>query len=271
MGKLKSLPFIIIVLLFSIIALFPFYIMLVMGTYVSEDLFTGIKLLPGDFLLGNLRSVFSHNFFLYYYNSFYIAVIPAVTGTFLSALTGFAFAKYRFKFKKALYILILGTLMIPTQLGLVGFVIEMKWFKMMNSHWPLIVPPMANAFGVFWMTQYIGGAVPNELLESARVDGSSDFRTFVQIVFPIIKPAVITIFLLLFLNSWNSYLVPLVVLNRESLYTIPLYVNMLDAVHRTDYAAKILALAMSTLPIMVIFSIGSKYLIQGLTAGSIKE
>jgi len=271
MKYIKKIPLFMIVGILSIIALFPFYIMLIMGTYVNEDLFTGIKLLPGNYLINNLNTVFSRSFLGFYLNSLYIAVVVSVGSTFICSMAGFAFSKYRFKLKSALFFFILGTLMVPGQLGLVGFVIEMRWFKMMNTHWPLILPPLANAFGVFWMKQYIGGAVPNELLESARVDGSSDFRTFMQIVLPIIKPALITIFLLSFLGAWNSYLIPLVVLDKEKLYTIPLSISMLGTIHRTDFAARILALALSTIPIIIIFSTGSQYLIQGLTAGSVKE
>lgn len=271
MKHIKATPLYVIVILLSVISLLPFYIMLIMGTYVNEDLFTGIKLLPGTYILNNLKTVLGRSFLGFYKNSLYITLIVAAGGTFISALAGFAFAKFRFRFKKALFFFVLGTLMVPGQLGLVGFVIEMKWFGMMNTHWPLILPAMANAFGVFWMTQYIQGAVPNELLESSRVDGSSDLRTFMQIILPVIKPALITIFLLLFLGSWNSYLLPLVVLDKEKLYTIPLAISMLGTVHRTDFAARILALAMSTVPIIIMFSIGSKYLIQGLVAGSVKE
>lgn len=271
MKYIRTIPLYMIVGIFSIIALLPFYIMLIMGTYVNEDLFTGIKLLPGNYLLNNLNTVLGRSFLGFYKNSLYVTIVTAVGSTYISALAGFAFSKYRFKFKKILFFFVLGTLMVPGQLGLVGFVIEMKWFKMMNTHWPLILPSMASAFGVFWMTQYIGGAIPNELLESSRVDGSSDFRTFMQIVLPVIKPAIITIFLLSFLGSWNSYLLPLVVLDKEKLYTIPLAISMLGTVHRTDFAARILALALSTIPIIIMFSIGSKYLIQGLTAGSVKE
>ncbi len=271
MKRVSALPIKLAIILFSFLSLLPFYIMFVMGTYVNEELFTGVKLLPGNYLLGNLKSVLGQNFGNVYLNSIYITLTVTISATFISALAGFAFAKYKFRFKKVLFFFVLGTMMVPAQLGLVGFVVEMRWFHMMNTHWPLILPAFANAFGVYWMKSYIGGAIPNELLESSRVDGSTDFRTFIQIVLPVIKPAMITIFLMSFLTSWNSYLLPLVVLDKEKLYTIPLAISMLGNAYRTDYAARILALTLTTMPVIIIFSFGSKYLIQGLVVGSVKE
>lgn len=266
----KLLPVSILVFIFSIFALLPFYVMIVMGTYVNEDLFKGIKLFPGTYVLQNLHTVLSTNFLNFYANSLYIAILTTVGGVFISALTGFAFAKYSFRFKKILFYFILATLMIPGQLGLIGLMVEMRWFGLGNSHFPLIVPAMASAFGVFWMYQYIGSSIPNELLESSRIDGCGDFRIFSFIVLPNIKPGLVTISLLLFLGSWNNYLMPLIMLNKENLYTITLGIAMLDSLHRTDYAAKILALALSTFPILILFSIGSKSFIKGLMTGSIK-
>lgn len=261
----------IVVILVSLITLFPFYIMLIMGTHVSEDLLTSLQLLPGGYLLTNLQSVLNTNFGLFYWNSFYIAVISTVGCVIVSAFAGFAFAKYQFKGKRILFIIVLATLMIPMQLGLVGLVMQLKTMGLMNTHFALLIPPMANAFNVFWMTQYIRSAVPTAILESARIDGYGDFRIFWQIVFPIIRPANITVFLLSFLGSWNNYLTPLVVLNKEELYTIPMGITLFSTTYRNDYAASTLALCLATLPIIILFAFGSKYLIQGLAGGSVKE
>ncbi len=267
----KKVPVWVLVLLFSLISLFPYYIMIIMGTYRSEDIFHGLKLLPGNYFLKNLKTVFQNNFARYYLNSAIVAVSATLGGTFICALTGYTFAKLSFPGKKFLFRVVLATIMIPMQLGLVGFLMEMRMFGLNDTHWPLIIPPMANAFGVYWMRSYIQRGVPTEMLESARVDGASEFRIFLQIALPIIKPALITIFLYLFLQNWNSYLIPLVVISSEDLYTIPLAISKLSEMFRVDYGSRILALAVATLPVIAIFAIGSKYLIAGLTAGSIKE
>ncbi len=244
--------------------------MVMMSTYVSEQLFTGVKLVPGTFLVENFKTVLAINYLHFYANSLVVSATHTVAAVFVSALTGFAFAKYRFRFKKLLFYFILGSLMIPPQLGLVGFVVEMKDLGIVNSLLPLILPGIASAFGAFWMTQYISGAVPSEILESAKMDGCTAMRMFLQIVLPIIRPALVTIFLLFFLWSWNNYLTPLVIISKESLYTIPLAISMIGSQYRTDYAARILALAVSTIPVLILFAAGSKHLIRGLTAGSLK-
>jgi len=259
-----------IMLLFALFSLTPFYFMLIMGTHVNEDLFTGLKLLPGNYLMENWKTIMATDFVHYYGNSLYIAVITTVGGTLVSSLAGFAFAKYDFKFKNILLLVVIGTLAIPNQLGLIGFVVEMKWMGMINSHWPLILPPMVNAFAVFWLMSFIKTAIPNEVMESCRIDGCGELRIFWRIVLPNITPAIVTIFLILFLQSWNNYLVPLVVLNKEHLYTIPLAISMLGNMYRNDYAAKILALALATLPVLIFFAVFSKSLIRGLMVGSVK-
>jgi len=173
------------------------------------------------------------NFARFYANSLYVAITHTIAAVFVSALTGYAFAKFDFRYKKALFYFILGSLMIPPQLGLVGFVVEMRAFGFGNTLWPLILPGIASAFGTFWMTQYISAAVPGEILESAVMDGASAMRTFLQIVLPIIRAALVTLFLLFFLWSWNNYLLPLVIISRESLYTIPLAIGLIGSEYRT--------------------------------------
>ena len=258
------------VVMLSLIVLFPFYSMIIMGTHLAEDLMTSIKLWPGRYLLKNLNTVFSTDYTRFYFNSFYIAMLTTCGAIITSSMAGFAFAKYRFKGRRFLYTCVLATLMVPMQLNLVGFVMELRLLNQMNKHFGLIFPSMANAFFVFWTAQYIKTAIPNEVLESARIDGSGDFRTFFSIVFPMIRPSTITIFLLAFLASWNNYITPLVVLTNQKLYTLPLAITLFSTTYRNDYAASILALTLATLPIVIMFSFGSKYLVMGMTTGSVK-
>lgn len=267
---IRAIPGYIVIVFFSLVSLLPFYIMLVMGTYSNADLNTGLKMIPGDYLMENLRTILQTDYFTYYKNSLLVAFTATLGGLVVCSMAGFAFAKYEFKGKEVLFVIVLGTLMIPKQLGLVGFLAEMRAMGMQNTLLPLMIPPMASAFGVFWMRQYMESAVPDELLESAKLDGCNDFRVYSMIVMPVIRPALVTIFLLLFLWSWNDYLTPLIVINKESRYTVPLGASILGNMYRSDYAARILALSMATIPILVLFSLGSRSLIRGLVAGSVK-
>jgi multiple sugar transport system permease protein/cellobiose transport system permease protein len=260
----------IFIVFMTMLSIIPFYYMIIAGTYVTEEIFTGIKLLPGKAFLDNFKTVMGTNFALFYRNSLVVALSSTIGVVFVSSLTGFAFAKMEFPGKKFLFMFILGTIMIPGQMGLVGLAMEMRAFHFSNTHLALIFPGLANAFGVFWMKQYMESSVPNEIIESANMDGCNMATTFFRIALPITRPALITMFLLFFLWSWNDYLTPLVMINNQDRYTIPLAITILGSLHRTDYAARILALSIATIPILIIFTCGSKYLIQGMVAGSIK-
>lgn len=259
-----------IVAVISLFSVLPFYIMIVMGTYQNEDLFKKIVLLPGNYLFENLHTVLETDFGHIYWNSILISVISTVLCVFVSTMAGFAFAKHHFRRKQLLFTFVLLTMMIPGQLGLIAYIIEMRLLNLTDTFLPLILPWIANAFGVYWMTQYMKGAIPTEVLESARIDGCSEIGTFFRIALPFTLPAVTTLSLLVFLWSWNNYLLPLIIINDPERYTIPLGIANLGSAYRTDLAAQILGLSMGTLPVLALFAIGSKSFIRGLTAGSVK-
>lgn len=259
-----------VLVIVSIVSLLPFYIMIIMGTHENADLFKGIVILPGRYLFKNIATIFEGGFLRYYANSLYIAVLSTVLSILVSAMAGFSFAKYDFKGKKKLFYFILSTMMVPGQLGLIAFIVEMRYMKWVNTHLPLIIPSAASAFGVFWMTQYILGSVPSEVMDSSRIDGCSEPGIFFRIVLPYIKPAIATLSMLGFLGSWNSYLVPLILLNDTNLYTVPLGIATLGNLYRTEYAVRITALTLGTLPLLIIFSIGTKSFTRGLTTGAVK-
>jgi cellobiose transport system permease protein len=254
----------------SLISFAPFYFLVMMSTQYSEDIFKGNIYWPGSYLLENLNTVLQSNFLQALWNSVVVSVSSTLLGVFISALTGFALAKYNFKFKKAFFTFILLSMMIPSQIGLIGYIIEMRVFGLTGTLLPLIIVWMTNAFGVFWMYQYIKGSVHNELIESARIDGCSEPSIFVRIIIPVITPAIMTLSIVIFLWSWNNYLLPLVTIFKEELYTVPLVINRLGYTYRVDYGARLLALLICILPLIVLFLIGSKNFIRGLTSGAVK-
>ena len=268
---LIRIPAYLLLLITSVVSLVPFYIMFIMGTYKNEDIFKGLRLLPGNYLPQNFQTIMQGNVLQPYFNSLFISLFSMVSCVFVSALCGYGLSKFRFKGRKVFFRILLITLMMPYQISLSGYLMEMRWFHLNNTLWPMIFVFFANPFGAFWMTQYIGSAVPSSLIESAEMDGAGHFRIFMTIVFPIIKPAVITLGLLIFLWSWNNFLIPLVFVADPRQYTIPLFVSTLGGAYRIDYAAKLLNLTIATIPVLVFFSIFSKYLIKGMTIGAIKE
>lgn len=260
----------IILTIFSLAVIFPFYIMVVMGTYFSNDLFRGITILPSNYLFENLRTVMAGDFFRFFFNSVYVSIIATTGVVIVSAMAGYAFAKFEFTGKSIVFKVCLATMMIPGQLGLIAFVWQINRMGMGNTHLPIIIPPMASMFGVFWFMQFISGGVPNEIIESARIDGCSELRMFWVMVLPLIKPAISSLGVLFFLWNWNSYIVPLVTISRENLFTIPLFIRSLRDMHRLDFGAQILGLTIGTLPIITLYLIFSKNFISGLTSSAIK-
>ena len=268
--KSKAFWLTLFVAVFSLTALVPFYIMIMMSTHSSTEIFTTINLLPGHELAKNLQTILNGGFVRYYYNSLKIAALTVLISVTISTLTGFAFAKYNFRFKKTLFTFIVVNMMVPPQLGMVAFVMQMKYMNLIDSHLPLIMVYAASTYGVFFMTQYLQGSLPTEVLESARMEGCSEWRLFWRIVVPYAKPCMITLAIIVFMWSWNSYLLPLLILNDKSLYTVPLGIATLGNYYRTDYAAQICGLMVGTLPLITIFAVGSKYFVKGLTAGAVK-
>jgi ABC-type glycerol-3-phosphate transport system permease component len=259
-----------LLLMISIISMAPFYFLLVMTTRVTEDIFKGKIFIPGGYFIENLKTVLASSFFQSFWNSIIVSVTSTVICVFISSMTGYALTQYEFKLKKIIFAFILATLMVPSQISVVGYLIEMRTLNLIQTLIPLILIWTTNAFGVFWLVQYMKNSLHTEIIESARVDGCNEFRIFLQIVVPIIRPAIMTLSLIIFLWSWNNYLLPLVLINKESLFTIPLSIKSLGNIYRTDYGARLTGLLIAILPLIAIFIISSKSFIQGLTAGAVK-
>jgi multiple sugar transport system permease protein/cellobiose transport system permease protein len=254
----------------ALVFVFPFYSMIMMSTQYSEDIYKGIPLLPGKDLITNLKTVFGAHFEIFYFNSLLVAISSTLLSVLVSMLCGYSLAKYNFRGKNVFFMIILVTMMVPAQLGLVAFVIEMKQIHWINTLLPLIIPPAATGFGVYWMRNYIIEAIPQEMLESARIDGATEPRILYSISVPCMKPALFSLALMNFVTSWNSFLIPLILLNKPAIYTVPIGIINLNSAYRSDIAAKIAALSLGTLPLLALFAATSKSFIRGITLGAVK-
>lgn len=263
------LKYIILVIL-AVIAVFPFYSMIVMGTYKTRDLYIGIKLWFGNYFLENLKTLASAKLWRNYINSLIVAVATTVCTVFVSSMAGIGYSKYRFKGKKLFYNFVLLTMLIPTQLGIVAFYMEMKAFGWTNELISLIVPHCANAFTLFFVMQYSKEAIPDEVMESARIDGCSEWQVYRKICLPFLKPCLATIGLLVFLWTWNNFLEAFIMLSDEALYTVPIAIKTLSTRYQSDIGAQILGLSIGTLPALAFFAAFNKNLIQGLASSAIK-
>ncbi|MDB4865746.1 MAG: ABC-type sugar transport system, permease component [Cohnella sp.] len=264
-------PLTVVLLLLSLLTIFPFYWTFSLSTHSTEEIYSSMPFAPGSHLIDNFHKLVEGNWFVSgYVNSIFVAVLSTVLTVFFSAMTGYAFAKFRFRGEKVLFTFILATMMIPGQLGLVAFLWQVGHMGWMNTFYPLIVPAIANAFGVFWMKQYIEEAIPDEMLESARIDGCSELLLFLRMIIPVVLPATMSLGLIAFIGSWNNYLLPSVLLNDPGKYTLPLVINNLGTFYTRDYGTQFLGLVLGTLPLLILFIVTSRRLIDGIVAGAVK-
>lgn len=270
MRKVKTVLTVLFLTLVSIISLIPFYLMFSMSTYKSEMIFQNNPLIPSDFFMENLKTIFASNFVQSYLNSFIISATVMVLSVLICSMVGYAMNVYEFRLKKIVNMFIMMTMMVPTQIGIIGYMIEMRNFKLNNTLFPMIFVWLASGLGAYWMISFVKAGLPLELVESARIDGANEIRIYFSIALPCIKPGILTLCLLQFLWSWNSYMYPLVFVNKADNYTIPIFVKSLASAYRTDYGAQLAGLTLSTIPVLIIFMFGAKSMIRGLTAGAVK-
>lgn len=254
----------------TMMAIFPFYMMMIMSTRTNQQIITKLYLTPGDQLINNAKMVFKSGFLIFYWNSFYIAMVSAIIGVLFAAAAGFAISKYTFRLSGAMQNIILVVMSIPFGVSIVGFLIEMKNLGLSNTHLPMIISAMISPYGVFLFTQFAKDSFPTEIMESARIDGCNELKIFFNLFLPFTRSACVTLFLMIFMYSWNNFLTPLVFINKQEMYTIPLGIFALGNQYRQEYGARMFALTLATIPILIIFAINSKTLIRGLTSGAIK-
>lgn len=255
----------------ALLALFPFYWMVVVATLPASEVFSfPPPILPGNLLIHNIRSLFQAiPYGRNYLNSLFLATSVTVLMLFFDSLAGFAFAKYEFPARETLFAFLLSTMMIPYTVTLIPWFIEMKYFGWINSYAALIVPSAVDAFGIFWMCQYIASAVPSELLDAARIDGCSEFRIYRQVVLNLASPALAALGILTFLGSWNSLVGPLIIIRDQAKFPLTVALNTLVALRLTDYGALMAGTVGAVVPILLVYLAGARRFIAGIAAGSI--
>jgi len=203
-------------------------------------------------------------------NTFVIAFSATILRLFFCALGGYGFAKFKFPGQGALFAFLLGTMVIPGAATLVPVYIIMRDLKWIDTFWPLIIPGAANAFGIFFMRQYIM-SVSNELMDAARIDGAGEFTIFWRIILPIIAPGLTSLGLIFFMGSWNDFIGPLIYLKSPEHFTLPLIIrSLIGPVGRTVYDVQMAASVISLIPLLIIFLIFQRRFVEGITAGAIK-
>jgi multiple sugar transport system permease protein len=256
----------------SLLFLFPFYWMVVSSFKPTEELFSlSVRLLPLKATLDNYFYAFSKAPMLRALgNSFLISTATTLLTLFLCSLGGYAFAKYDFPGRRWMFRFLLATMMVPFVVGMVPSFIIMSWLGWINTYWALIIPGAANAFDIFLFRQYIQ-SIPDDLIDAARMDGAHDFAIYTWVILPLIQPALITIGLLTFFGSWNSFLWPLIVLRSREMYTVLLAVNTMPAARfNTPWGAVMAGSTFAVFPLVVLFLLLQRYIVSGLMLGGVK-
>ncbi|WP_208587077.1 carbohydrate ABC transporter permease [Gracilibacillus suaedae] len=257
----------------AILSIFPFYWMFVMATN-HNSVINSVPpaFIPGAELVTNFKNVINTiEFFGAMWNSFLVSTITTIGVLFLCSLAGYAFAKLRFKGRNFLFIAILVTMMIPPQLGLIPQYFIITKLDWLNDLKAIIFPGLIDAFGIFWMRQYISSNVPDELVDAAKIDGCSNFRVYWNIAVPVIIPAFATLAIIRFMYIWNDFLWPLVVLREESSYTIQVALRGLIDNYVRDNGMIMSGTFWATVPLIIIFLLLNRLFISSLTEGAVKS
>jgi len=259
--------------LVGFISIFPFYWMVIVASNGNEEVSKEVPtLLIGPRLFEVIGHVFEANeyFGISMWNTVFVGTIVAAAQVFFSSVAGFAFAKLNFKGRKFMVLFVVGTMMLPSQLGIIPLYMLMANLGWINTLNALIVPALVTAFGVFWMRQIIDAQVPNELLEAASIDGAGVFRIYWQIVFPLILQSGFVLGLFSFLAVWNDFLWPLLVLNDPEQFTVQVAVNQLQSAYTIDYALNLGGAFLATAPLLVLFLFVGRRLVSGVMDGAVK-
>ena len=272
--KIKKGILYVLLILLGAACLFPFLLMIVNATRSGVEITRSFTLIPSNHIKENWEVVFSYfNLFKGMWNSLLVAVPATLFTAYFSALTAYGLAMYQFKGNKLIFTTILVFMMIPGQLGLIGFYNLCTKLHLVNSYIPLVIPAIAAPGTVFFLRQYVLSVLPPSFIEAARIDGAGELYSFHRIVLPVRSPGIATMSIMAFIGNWNSYLTPMIILNKNDKFTLPVMMATLRASTdiQSNQGAIYLAVAISVIPILIVFCFCSKYIISSISAGSVKE
>ncbi len=255
----------------TVLMLTPFIWMVLSSFKTLDQIFSyPVTLFPETISLENFTTIFTkYKFANALWNSAFIAVTFTICSVFFCSLGGYAFAKYDFKGKKILFTILISSMMIPFEVTMVPMYALFNNFGWIDKHIGLIIPGLANAFGIFFMRQYMTG-LSSEIIESGRIDGCGEFSIFMRLILPITRPAIASLAIMFFMNSWNSFLWPMIVLKSQDMLTVAVAIRAFNQGMRTPYHLIMAGSVVSIIPLLIIFLAFQKEFIAGITSGSVK-
>lgn len=269
----RALAYIVLIIV-SFFCLFWFYILFVNATRSHSELTKGSTLIPSTHFFDNWNSLYTGSLPIIrgMLNSMLVAICSSALSVYFSAMTAYAIHAYDFKAKEFMFKFILLIMMIPTQVGALGFIQLVDKLGMDNTFWPLIIPAIASPVTFFYIKQYMESALPLSLIEAARIDGSGEFRTFNSIVLPLMKPAIAVQMIFAFVGSWNNYFTPALILHDNEMKTLPVLIAQLRGADflKFDMGQVYMMIAFSIFPVIIVYLILSKHIVAGVAMGSVK-
>ncbi|MFY9286175.1 MAG: carbohydrate ABC transporter permease [Tissierellaceae bacterium] len=271
----KFLCYLILILL-SILCLFSFYLLIINSTRAHSQIQKGFSFTTGDFFVANLKNVLGNSelpIVKGIRNSLIVSILSALLATYFSVLTAFSIHIYDFKLKKLAFTFIMMVMMIPPQVSALGFVRWMGRLDLIDSLIPLFMPSVASPIVFYFMMAYMQSNLPKAVIEAARMDGSSEFRTFNLIVLPIMKPAIAVQAIFTFVSSWNNYFIPSLIIRSADKKTLPILIAQLRSADylKFDMGQVYMLIFLAIIPIIIVYIILSKYIVRGVAVGSVKE
>ena len=267
--RIGQTALILVLLLGGLMMIFPFVWMISSSFKRPQDLYS-LSLIPPAFTLDSYRTVLQDTSYIRWFgNSLLIAGLTTVSVAFFDSLAGYTLAKFKVPGATVIFILILSTLMVPTEMLVIPWFmlsIEMSWT---DSYWGVMFPGVISAFGVFLMRQFFMG-VPNELLDAARIDGFNEFQIFTKIALPLVKPAVAALCIFTFLGNWNAYIWPLIVIRSEEMRTLPVGIAFFSTENQAAFDLIMAAASLATIPVIIIFLVFQKQIIKGIALAGLK-
>lgn len=260
----------------AFLCIFPLWTLLINMTRSKGDIEAGgFRWWFSTFLSQNWTNCFNDNHLPVgsaLRNSFIVSLCSSVLTCYFSALTAYAFQVYNFKGKQIIFTFIMLIMMIPTQVSALGFVQMMRTWKWTNTFWPLIIPSICSPVTFFYINQYMESILPFELVEAARVDGCSEIGIYHKIVLPLMKPALAVQFIFSFVGTWNNYLVPALLIDKDEMKTLPLIIAAVKASDPSSFdPGKVYCLVgISIIPLVIVYLFFSRFIIKGMTAGAVK-
>ncbi len=258
-------------ILLTVIMLMPFLWMFLSSFKSQNDIFSSpVSLLPKKFIIDNYITIFKqYNFGRALLNSAYIGIVGTLASVFFCALGGYAFAKFEFKGKSILFLILVSSMMIPFEVTMVPLYALFNKFNWIDKHIGLIVPGLANAFGIFFMRQYMTG-LSSEIIESGRIDGCKEMGIFLRLILPIARPAIASLAIIFFMGSWNNFLWPMIILKSQNKLTIAVAIRSFNSGVFTPYHLIMAASVVSFIPLLIVFLSFQKEFIAGITSGAVK-